>query len=292
VLSQVPRRQFTGTIYCNKSSHNPATHFLAIQAEYRKATPTYGTGINGHNQWSVDLDELFGDVPDVVLFQDRDPQDVSFEDLFEDIERSEPPQFIKSVEDLPFDDPLEFYDESEGESEPQLGYGVENPLRESPQTSQFPPPVLQQVMNVILEPEAIPQHIPAQEAEEEDSQEVRTQSLEQEIKRLNGNSKQPRTLLIDASPIVHAAYHRLDALTAPGTSIPIHGIYGFMRKLLFYMKTYQYDYIALCLDSSKSFRKEVFPGYKANRSPQDAVRPFMFQFLYFILDYCFFDILW
>lgn len=230
-----------------------ANLLLSVQADYKRLA--YGQVLNGHTAVSsgwkkMTFDDLFGDVSEVVVLQDTIPHDINLDDLFSE----EPPKIEdeQNGDSFPFDDPVL------GEEVP-----AEDILSSAAFSQSSEPEAVfyeEEVISQVSEPEY---EMPTREPEPE--------FLESDLRTSKSGSKSPRTLLIDASPIVHAAYHRLDVLTAPGTSIPVHGIYGFMRKLLFYMKTYEYDYIGLCLDSSKSFRKDIFPGYKANRSPQDAV---------------------
>eukprot|EP01125_Pyxidicula_operculata_P012309 TRINITY_DN4036_c0_g3_i1.p1 TRINITY_DN4036_c0_g3~~TRINITY_DN4036_c0_g3_i1.p1 ORF type:complete len:1154 (-),score=245.82 TRINITY_DN4036_c0_g3_i1:8-3469(-) len=78
---------------------------------------------------------------------------------------------------------------------------------------------------------------------------------------------QPHTILIDCSPIIWRNYSQVaEKLTAPN-GMPIHAVYGYIRTLLKIMKEYKYDYIGVCLDTPKSFRKELVPTYKSKRPP-------------------------
>eukprot|EP01127_Copromyxa_protea_P021264 TRINITY_DN7269_c0_g1_i1.p1 TRINITY_DN7269_c0_g1~~TRINITY_DN7269_c0_g1_i1.p1 ORF type:complete len:1237 (+),score=291.21 TRINITY_DN7269_c0_g1_i1:29-3739(+) len=249
------------------SRHITSSHFINVQAEFSKNSDA----LNGsHWNHRLELDDFFGDSghisAEAMLMQEDDPHDADLDDLFEEpVEPYVAPQATSALEASIFEEPIQedlevaatkfFSTQPEASLEPELEpvpeefYGSENTNSELAEADVSPAPAASP---------KIPKNSKVTGP---------------------GMKRQPQTLLIDASPIVHAAYHRLDALTAPGTNVPIHGIYGFMRKLLFYMKTYEYDYIALCLDASNSFRKKVFPGYKANRSPQDAHLRFQFELL-------------
>jgi DNA polymerase-1 len=82
-----------------------------------------------------------------------------------------------------------------------------------------------------------------------------------------------RTLLIDASPLIFRAFHSVPIL---GGAVPLNAVYGFLRTLLKLMRENPSDYIAVCMDGDKSFRKQMEPTYKANRkeTPEDLVKQF------------------
>lgn len=252
-------RKFSGwVIFC--LAYNLVTTLLSVQPDYKRDHISSYERLNGHsNKWKQMefVDELFSDaIPDeVVLLQDNNVPDINLDELFGDTETPHHENgglFNPHLEEglLDVEPPA---------AEIELDELVPDDADEATPDETDPAP---RVNGKVNGSNGVPTHVPHQEPEPQPKVEDTTSKA---------GFKAPRTILIDASPIVHAAYHRLDVLTAPGTSIPIHGIYGFMRKLLFYMKTYEYDYIGLCLDSARSFRKDIFPGYKANRSAQDAV---------------------
>ena len=82
----------------------------------------------------------------------------------------------------------------------------------------------------------------------------------------------PHTLLlIDASNWLFRAYHALPPLTNPQGE-PTGAIYGFGNMLKRLQREHAVDRIAVVFDaSSESFRNDIYPEYKANRSetPED-----------------------
>ena len=78
-------------------------------------------------------------------------------------------------------------------------------------------------------------------------------------------------LLIDASNWLFRAYHALPPLTSP-SGAPTGAIYGFANMLKRLHREHDTARIAVVFDAgSESFRNEIFPEYKANRSetPED-----------------------
>jgi len=87
--------------------------------------------------------------------------------------------------------------------------------------------------------------------------------------------------LIDGSGYIFRAYHALPPLTRKSDGLPIGAVSGFcnmLNKLLQDTKASdQPSHFAVILDaSSKTFRNEIYPEYKANRSetPEDLVPQF------------------
>ena len=90
-----------------------------------------------------------------------------------------------------------------------------------------------------------------------------------------------RVYLIDASGYLFRAYHALPPLTRPSDGLPVgavHGFCGMLWKLL--RETGELDpptHIAAVFDyAAKTFRSDLFDGYKANRQapPDDLVPQF------------------
>ncbi len=82
-------------------------------------------------------------------------------------------------------------------------------------------------------------------------------------------------VLVDGSSYLHRAYHALD-LTGP-EGRPTGAIYGVINMLRALTKTYEPDYFAVVFDApGKTFRHEIYPGYKAHRppTPEDLKRQF------------------
>jgi DNA polymerase-1 len=88
-----------------------------------------------------------------------------------------------------------------------------------------------------------------------------------------------RVYLIDASGYIFRAYHALPPLTRPSDGLPVgavHGFCGMLWKLL--RETGELDpptHIAAVFDyAAKTFRSDLFDGYKANRrAPPDDLVP-------------------
>jgi DNA polymerase-1 len=88
-----------------------------------------------------------------------------------------------------------------------------------------------------------------------------------------------RVYLIDASGYIFRAYHALPPLTRPSDGLPVgavHGFCGMLWKLL--RETGELDpptHIAAIFDyAAKTFRSDLFDGYKANRrAPPDDLVP-------------------
>ncbi|MBQ0817229.1 MAG: DNA polymerase I [Methyloceanibacter sp.] len=87
--------------------------------------------------------------------------------------------------------------------------------------------------------------------------------------------------LIDGSGYIFRAYHALPPLTRPSDGLPIGAVHGFSAMLWKLLREAgelaQPTHFAVILDhSSKTFRNELFSGYKANRSetPEDLIPQF------------------
>ena len=93
------------------------------------------------------------------------------------------------------------------------------------------------------------------------------------------SKKNIRLYLIDGSAYIFRAYHALPPLTRKSDGLPVGAVSGFcnmLYKLLTDMKD-EHDptHIAVIFDySSKTFRNEIYPDYKANRpEPPEDLRP-------------------
>ncbi len=92
--------------------------------------------------------------------------------------------------------------------------------------------------------------------------------------------KQPHLYLVDGSAYIFRAYHRLPPLTDPeGT--PVGAVYGYTTMLWKLAEDLDAadgpTHLAVILDkSSRSFRNDIYPEYKANRPdpPEDLVPQF------------------
>ncbi len=87
--------------------------------------------------------------------------------------------------------------------------------------------------------------------------------------------------LVDGSSYIFRAYHALPPLTRKSDNLPVGAVAGFCNMLWRLMKDSQAgdtpSHFAVILDASgKTFRNDIFPEYKANRSetPEDLVPQF------------------
>lgn len=82
----------------------------------------------------------------------------------------------------------------------------------------------------------------------------------------------PQLYLLDGSSYIYRAYYGIrDVATADGT--PTNAIYGFIRMLLGLLQENRPDYMAVVFDRPReeTFRREIYPEYKAHREamPED-----------------------
>ncbi|MBI3554642.1 MAG: DNA polymerase I [Deltaproteobacteria bacterium] len=79
--------------------------------------------------------------------------------------------------------------------------------------------------------------------------------------------KHPKLFLIDASSLIFRAFFAIRNLST-SKGLPTNAVYGYTTMLLGVMDKYKPDYIACIFDTPKpTFRKELFPDYKAHRGP-------------------------
>lgn len=79
--------------------------------------------------------------------------------------------------------------------------------------------------------------------------------------------------LVDVSSMIFRAFYAIRPLSNPA-GLPVNALYGFLSMTVKLLREIRPDYMAFCFDqSSDSFRKEIDPRYKANRSemPEDLV---------------------
>lgn len=82
--------------------------------------------------------------------------------------------------------------------------------------------------------------------------------------------------LLDAFHYVFRAYYAVERLTTPD-GIPTHATFGFVRMLLKSMRDKKMKHLGVFFDRPEpTFRKDLYPEYKANRSaaPEDLVPQF------------------
>lgn len=72
--------------------------------------------------------------------------------------------------------------------------------------------------------------------------------------------------LIDVSAMFFRAFYAIRPLTS-SSGVPVNAVYGFLSMLVKLMKEEKPEYLVFCYDRKEaSFRKEMYDGYKANRS--------------------------
>ena len=94
---------------------------------------------------------------------------------------------------------------------------------------------------------------------------------------MNAASK-PRAYLIDSSIYIFRAWHVFDDSITDRDGNPANAVYGFSEFLYQLMQMERPDYIACAFDANQtdSYRKAIFPEYKANRppAPDELIRQF------------------
>jgi DNA polymerase-1 len=80
--------------------------------------------------------------------------------------------------------------------------------------------------------------------------------------------------LIDAHSLIFQVFHAIPAMSSP-SGLQTNALFGFTRDLLFLRQEKKPEYLIAAFDlSEKTFRCDIFPQYKANRSPMpDDLRP-------------------
>ncbi|MCU0893291.1 MAG: DNA polymerase I [Rhodospirillales bacterium] len=88
-------------------------------------------------------------------------------------------------------------------------------------------------------------------------------------------ASQPRHVyLIDGSGFLFRAFHALPPMTR-GDGTPVGAVYGFAQMLMKLLAETDADHVAVIFDASRrTFRNDLFPGYKASRpEPPDELIP-------------------
>lgn len=81
-------------------------------------------------------------------------------------------------------------------------------------------------------------------------------------------SKKPKLVLVDGNALFHRAYHAIPHLTN-ADGLPTNAVYGFATILLKMLADIKPEYVIVAWDkSSKTFRKDIYPEYKATRTKQ------------------------
>jgi DNA polymerase-1 len=79
-----------------------------------------------------------------------------------------------------------------------------------------------------------------------------------------------KVYLVDVSSMFFRAFYAIRPLTNPA-GLPVNALYGFISMTVKLLREIRPDYMAFCFDhSGESFRKEIDPRYKANRSEMPA----------------------
>lgn len=79
-----------------------------------------------------------------------------------------------------------------------------------------------------------------------------------------------KIIIIDGNSLIYRAYHGMRPLTTK-EGIYTHGVYGFLRMLESLVKEEQPDGLGVAFDVGKTFRHEMYEGYKEGRkkTPED-----------------------
>lgn len=83
------------------------------------------------------------------------------------------------------------------------------------------------------------------------------------------SSTGPTLYLIDGHAQIFRAYHAIrTSMNSPVTGEPTQAVFGFARMLLKLFLQFKPNYVAVAIDlPGPTFRDEIYPEYKANRSP-------------------------
>src|SRR5437899_2461833 len=88
------------------------------------------------------------------------------------------------------------------------------------------------------------------------------------------DSRRSKLFLIDASSLIFRAFFGIRGLST-SKGLPTNATYGFLTMLLNVIEKHQPDYLVAIFDTpAPTFRKEIYPAYKANRgAPPDDLIP-------------------
>jgi DNA polymerase I len=76
----------------------------------------------------------------------------------------------------------------------------------------------------------------------------------------------PKLVLIDGHSLAFRAFHALPPnLTSPGGELT-NAVYGFVSMLLNVLREQQPDYVAVAFDLGRTFRHDMYEGYKGHRA--------------------------
>jgi DNA polymerase-1 len=93
---------------------------------------------------------------------------------------------------------------------------------------------------------------------------------------MNQNPSIKRLIVVDLSSFIFRSYYAIRPLTSP-QGLPVNSVYGVCSMLLKLIDDFRPTYLVMARDGKeKSFRSEIYPQYKANRSapPDDLIPQF------------------
>jgi 5'-3' exonuclease len=83
------------------------------------------------------------------------------------------------------------------------------------------------------------------------------------------NTNKPNLMLVDGMALLFRAFYATAVsgqFMINSKGVPTNGVYGFVKHLLTAVSSFKPTHVAVCWDmGSKTFRSELFDGYKANR---------------------------
>src|SRR3954463_8841285 len=72
--------------------------------------------------------------------------------------------------------------------------------------------------------------------------------------------------LVDAHSLIFQVFHAIRGMSSP-SGVPTNALFGFIRDMLF-LRAVRPTYLICAFDRSEpTFRSELYPDYKAHRSP-------------------------
>ena len=75
-----------------------------------------------------------------------------------------------------------------------------------------------------------------------------------------------RLLLFDGHSVLYRAFYAISGMTSP-EGMPVNAIYGFTRMLIKVVEKFPSSYLGIAFDAGgKTFRHDLYPQYKANRT--------------------------
>lgn len=79
-----------------------------------------------------------------------------------------------------------------------------------------------------------------------------------------------RVFVVDAHSLIHQLFHAIPEMTSPQGQ-PVNAVFGFVRDMVRLLTHYKPDYLICAFDAKEpSFRREIYPEYKAHRPELDA----------------------